>query len=161
MVISQQRLADLISVLDSILPNDVGDIKANRKVNDAVKALKKSAKPYTDAFEALNDEVQEYSKPYQKKIAELNQKLQSASEEEKKELEAELKAVEAEGNAGLIPINEKLIKLAKEEGEKEVEFMLDPNVLTEVKNQFTKHAPAKFRNRAAFCEVADALQIDD
>lgn len=161
MVITQQRLVDLLSVLNSLTPADVGDVKANRKVNTAITELTKSAKEYTDKFEALQDEINVYSAPFRKLFTELKAKLDAAKEEDKKAVQAEIDAEEAKANVGITPFNERLVALNKDEGEKEVEFVLDGNVLTELKAQFSKHAPAKFKNVKAFIEICDSLGIDD
>lgn len=161
MTITQQRLVDLLTILNSLTPADVGDIKANRKVNTAIVELTKVAKDYTDKFEALQDEINAYTAPFRKQFEDLKKKLDTASEEKKESVQKEITKAELKANEGLVPYNVRLETLAKDEGGKEVEFTLDANILSEIKSQFSKHAPAKFKSSKALIEICDVLGIEE
>jgi len=153
MNLKQVRLNDLYGIIGSIAPKDLPDIKAIRKINGALEALEKVAKPYLDKISNLQIRINKVIIPFREKLKLLEGKTEAKSESQRKKLLEE-------GQELINPFNEELKKLEETEGQAEVELELDPNYLDQVKIEFAK-SKDKFNSMKAFIEICDALGITE
>lgn len=151
--LSGLRLVELVSVVDSIQPKDLGDLKSIRLCTHLVTDMKACLKELAEKNDALALKQKGFATPFQEKYQKESEAL---TDEQKKELAARL-------DKELKEVLEKELgeeqKVMTELLQQEMAVELSDEKFDKLQELFKKYSAEKYLNKEILIQVADALMV--
>lgn len=148
------RVYELATVIDSLEPKVLGDLKSIRLATGIVNDLKLVVKPFADKNDSILARQLEAMKPFQQEYNDGEKAFET--EEEKK---AFAKAIDARYQEVIGKQFTEEITALNATGKELIQVELSDEKFSKLKELFEKHSAEKYLKKDILVEVADALKI--